>query len=67
MKIFLNFLALATVATVTGSNIYWQWANAWVACLIALLATYAICLTVEKIADKKAARQMRKLYGQDWG
>lgn len=66
MKTFLNLLALVTLGSVAGSNIYWQWANPWAACIIALIATFAVCLVVEKIAAKRAYRMLKKEHGADW-
>lgn len=67
MKTLLNCLALATVGTVAGSNIYWQWANVWIACIVALAATFAVCLTAEKIAVRISHRKMKRDFGADWG
>jgi len=66
MRLLLNSLALLTVGVVAGSNIYWQWANAWIACIVALSAAFTICLTVEKIAARMAYRDLKKEYGADW-
>jgi uncharacterized membrane protein YccC len=66
MRLLLNGMAIATVVTVAGSNIYWQWADTWVACAVALGATFIVCLTVEKIAARFGREAMRREYGKDW-
>jgi hypothetical protein len=67
MRLVLNFIALTTVFTVAGSNIYFRWANDWIACGLAVAAAFAICWTVEKLTERRAHNSMKKQYGKEWG
>lgn len=66
MSIIQKILLAVTVFAVSASNIYWHWANDYLACLLALVAAGVVGLGFEKLVQERAYRQMRREFGKDW-
>jgi len=54
------------IFAVTASNIYWQWANDYLACVLALVAAAILGHLVVAFRRKRSEERLRKLYGKDW-
>ncbi|MGY4483317.1 O-antigen ligase [Bradyrhizobium sp. LM3.2] len=59
-------LAISAVFVISASNIYWRWANDWIAVALALGAGGCVMAAVGKLFKRRAYRTMTKQYGQDW-
>jgi hypothetical protein len=61
-----NVIQGVVIFAITASNIYWQWANDYVACVLALVAAAIFGHGVAAFRRKRSEERLRKLYGKDW-
>lgn len=66
VRLIQNSVLATTIFAVSASNIYWQWANDYLACLLAIIAAGIVGLCFEKFVNHRSYRQMRREFGKDW-
>ncbi|MGY8681719.1 hypothetical protein Q2941_28620 [Bradyrhizobium sp. UFLA05-153] len=67
MRLIRKSAMLIALFPVMASNVYWGWANAYLACLFALaIGAVAGCL-IKRAMIRRAHAEMRRIYGADWG
>ncbi|WP_035665521.1 hypothetical protein [Bradyrhizobium sp. Ec3.3] len=64
---FRNAAAALTFATVAGSNFLCGFMDNYLACVLALGASFIAARCVERAFVKSAHREMARTYGADWG
>jgi hypothetical protein len=59
-------LLVITVVAVLASNVYWQWADNYLAAAIAFAAGGLVASVFYKIVVRASRARMYRLYGKDW-
>lgn len=64
---FRNAVAALSFTTVAGSNFLWGFMDDYLACVLALVASFIAARSIERAFVSSAHRQMARIYGADWG
>ncbi|MGV7215757.1 hypothetical protein [Bradyrhizobium sp. UFLA05-112] len=67
MKSVRNAAMVGTFVVVVAAQITWEFANTYLACTLALVASFSAGFCVERVFIKWAHRKMTCLHGADWG
>ncbi|WP_439373220.1 hypothetical protein [Bradyrhizobium sp. DASA03120] len=59
-------LPIVAVFAVITSNVYWGWANVFLACVLALGAGAIVERLIKRSLIRRAHAEMRRLYGSEW-
>ncbi|WP_369723571.1 O-antigen ligase family protein [Bradyrhizobium sp. LLZ17] len=59
-------IGVSVIFVISASNIYWRWANDWIAVALALGAGWCAMAAVRYLFKRRAYREMRRQYGQEW-
>ncbi|SFN64115.1 hypothetical protein SAMN05216573_117124 [Bradyrhizobium sp. Rc3b] len=61
-----NIVMAGTFLAIAAGNAAWDLVNSYFACILALAASFAAGLWLERAFIRRAHREMTRLHGADW-